>query len=414
MSLKVYVVNLNGQPLMPCKPAKARKLLRDGKAEVVRRCPFTIRLRWDCEEHVQEVVVGVDKGSHATGIVGVGNGEILFSAKVEHRLDVKQRMESRRAHRRSRRARKWYRVRRFNNRASSKRSGRLPPSIRTNVEEVLRVVKQLPLPIAEIFIEDVQVDIARLNNPSLKGSQYQDPTRLDENLRIACLMRDSYRCQECGKSNCRLEAHHIVYREHGGKDTLTNLVTLCDSCHKNVHQGKVMLRVTGVSGYLDVIAQRTMQGKSYLYAQLRRLANLSTLFGYQTATWRKMRGLPKTHDADALCIATFQTGEAIPYHREQYYRITFRPRQTRRRYHDLPRKGQGRVRYQVNDELEGFRKGDIVRVKGQWVKQINSIYSSGYLAFKRVKGEPFQARPQDCQLLERGRTVVWEREHKTP
>jgi hypothetical protein len=63
----------------------------------------------------------------------------------------------------------------------------------------------------------------------------------------------------------------------------------------------------------------------------------------------------------------------------------------------------------VNEELAGFRKGDLVRVKGRSVKQINSIYSNGYLAFKRVKGEPFQARPGDCQLLERGRTILWER-----
>ena len=99
----------------------------------------------------------------------------------------------------------------------------------------------------------------------------------------------------------------------------------------------------------------------------------------------------------------------VPYDREQFYQIIFRPRRTRRQYHDLPRKGQGRVKYQVNDELEGFRKGDMVRVKGKYIKQINSIYSNGYLAFLRVKGEPHQARPQDCQLLERERTLRWEK-----
>src|SRR5204862_7484967 len=128
----------------------------------------------------------------------------------------------------------------------------------------------------------------------------------------------------------------------------------------------------------------------------------------QTATRRKARGLPKAHDVHALCIATYETGEQVAYDREHFYQITFRPRRTRRQYHDLPRKGQGRVRYQVNEELDGFRKGDIVRVKDQFVKQINSIYSNGYLAFGRVKGEPFQARPHDCRLLERGRTAGWE------
>lgn len=65
--------------------------------------------------------------------------------------------------------------------------------------------------------------------------------------------------------------------------------------------------------------------------------------------------------------------------------------------------------YQVNDELKGFRKGDIVRVKGRYIKQINSIYTQGRLAFKRVKGEPPSALPRDCQLLERGRTILWEK-----
>jgi RRXRR protein/HNH endonuclease len=409
MSTLVYVINQNGHPLMPCKPAKARKLLRDRRAKVIGRCPFTIKLLWDCEEHVQEVTLGIDKGSHVTGFCCVGKGRILLSGDIEHRLDVKEKMDGRRINRRKRRNRKWYRAARFLNRRSSKRSGRLPPSIKTNVEEVIRVVRQIPLPIGKIVIEDVQVDIARLNTPTLQGSQYQDPTRLDENLRIACLMRDGYSCQQCGKQHTRLEAHHIVFREQGGKDSLTNLVTLCETCHKNVHQGNVTLKATGVSGHLDQIAQRSMQGKSYLYAALSRQVPLSRLFGYQTATWRKARNLPKAHDADALCIATYNTGEVVPYDREHCYTVSFRPRRTRRQYHDLPRKGQGRVRYQLNTELEGFRKGDIVRVKEKYIKQINSIYSNGYLAFKRVKGEPNQARPQDCQLLECGQTILWEK-----
>src|SRR6266571_1766413 len=386
-TMYVYVRDQDSQPLMPCTPAKARKLLRAGKARVVERCPFTIQLGWQCEGNVQEVRLGIDKGSHITGIACVGNSKVLLAAEIHHRRDVKDKMDDRRDRRKSRRARKWYRAKRFNNRASSKRSGRLPPSVKTNVEEVIRVGERIPLPISSMVIEDVQVDLARLNDSTLRGSRYQDPTRLDEDLRIACLTRDGYTCQQCSKRNVRLEAHHLVFREHGGKDTLANLLTLCESCHRRLHKGKISLKVQGVSGHLDQIAQRTMQGKSYLYATLGAQTPLSTLFGYQTATLRKARNLPKAHDADALCIALYHTGEVLPYDREHFYQITFRPRRTRRQYHDLSRKGQGRVRYQVNEELEGFRKGDVVR----------------------VKGEPFQARPQDCQLLERDRRVLWKK-----
>lgn len=180
----VYVRNQDGQPLMPCTPAKARKLLREGRANVTKRSPFTIQLSWLCEGLVQEVRAGIDKGSSITGIACVGNGQVLFVAEIHHRKDVKEKMTDRRDRRKSRRGRKWYRPKRFLNRASSKRSGRLPPSVKTNVEEVIRVLKQIPLPICALVIEDVQVDIARLNNPELQGSQYHDPTRLDENLRL--------------------------------------------------------------------------------------------------------------------------------------------------------------------------------------------------------------------------------------
>ena len=422
--MNVYVKNKNGKPLMPCKPAKARKLLRDSKAKVVNRCPFTIQLLWDCEENVQDVTLGIDKGSHTTGISCVGNGQILMSGEIHHRTDIKDKMDARMANRRNRRSRKWYRKKRFLNRASSKRSGRLPPSIKAQSEEVIRVVRKIPLPISHIVVEDVQVDIARLNNPDLQGKEYQQSNRLDENLRIATLMRDGYQCAQCEKKNIRLDAHHIVWKEHGGKDTISNLLTLCRSCHRKVHKGKLSLDVEGVSGFEDRIAQRTMQGKTYLYEKLSQIAQsplvkggrgvVSKVFGYQTSEYRKALDLPKRHDVDALCVATLGTGEVIDVdpsqaQDENFYIIKFRPRQTRRQYHDLPRKGVGRVQYQVNLELEGFRKGDIVRVKGEWVKQINSIYSNGYLAFARVKGEPNSAKPKECQLLQRGQTMIWEK-----
>ena len=392
---------------MPCKPAKARKLLRDGKAKVVNGCPFTIQLLWECEENVQPVTIGIDKGSHVTGISCVANGKILLSAEIHHRTDIKDKMTARRNNRRNRRRRKWYRAPRFNNRASSRCRGRLPPSIRANVEEVIRVVRQIPLPCQQLVIEDVQIDIARLNNPKLQGKEYQNSTRLDENLRIATLMRDGYQCQHCRQKNTRLEAHHIIYTSQGGKDTLDNLIALCSSCHKKVHKRKIILDTSGVSGFFDQIAQRTMQGKTYMYEILTKIAQIRLVFGYQTSSYRKSLELPKTHDSDALCVATLLTKEVIALSRDNFYSIRFRLRQTRRQYHDLPQRGRGRVLYQVNKELEGFRKGDVVRVKGQWVKQINSIYSNGRLAFARVKGEPGSALPSDCQLLRRGQTIIW-------
>jgi len=94
--MKVYVINKDGRQLMPCSPAKARKLLRDGFAASVKRIPFTIQLEWDCEENIQEITVGIDKGSHTTGYCAIANGEILMSGYINHRTDVKKKMQGRR------------------------------------------------------------------------------------------------------------------------------------------------------------------------------------------------------------------------------------------------------------------------------------------------------------------------------
>jgi len=238
------------------------------------------------------------------------------------------------------------------NRASSKHSGRLPPSILANAEEVIRVACQIPLPISHITVEDVQVDIRKISDPKVKGKEYQESNRLDENLRLACLMRDNFACQKCGKKETTLEVHHIVWTSKGGLDSIHNLITLCEYCHDKLHSsgesGKVKIKggkvVTGMDGFSNQIAQRTMQGKTYLYETLSQIAPLSKVFGYQTSATRKSLSFPKSHLIDALCVAIIQIGEVIIPDSQNFYLVKFRPKQTRRQYHALPRKGKGRVR----------------------------------------------------------------------
>ena len=403
--MRVYVINKNGNPLMPCKPAKARHLLRDKKARVVNRKPFTIQLLWDCEENVQEVCCGIDKGCKVTGIACVGNGEILFSANIKHRNPValqqkdgstKTFVQVRAERRRGRRHRhRWHRKPRFLNRASSKRSGRLPPTIKMNVMEVARVVRKIPLPISHITIEDVQVDIRRLSDPSLrsraspnvKGSEYQQSNRLDENLRLACLIRDNFTCKKCGKKNTRLEAHHIVWISKDGKDSIYNVITLCEKCHDKVHKigesGKVRLKggkvITGMDGYKDKIAARTMQGKTLLYSLLQNIASLSTVYGYQTAEFRKACELPKEHWIDALCIANLETGEFTQPDKENHYEIWFRAKQTRRIFNTQPSKGGMIRQWQKYKGLASNGKNCILVDK----RDRNFVLPDGYTFYKK-------------------------------
>ena len=182
---------------------------------------------------------------------------------------------------------------------------------------------------------------------------------------------------------------------------------VCSACHSGIHDETLTLKKKGVDGFKDQIAQRTMQGKTYLYSELKKKYQVSKAYGYETSAFRKEQNLPKDHDADALAVATLGTGEVIPFHKENFYTINFRATQTRRQFHFLPKKGKGRVKYQVNKSVGKFSKGDIVLVKEKFLKQINSIYSNGILAFKRVPREPFSSTPSNCRLLERQSSLVF-------
>lgn len=103
----VFVLDTNKQPLAPCRPAKARELLRNKKAAVYRRFPFTLILKRAVvlAEPIPPIVVKVDPGSKTTGIALIQAGSVVFAAELNHRgQHVKDALEIRRAIRSSGRA----------------------------------------------------------------------------------------------------------------------------------------------------------------------------------------------------------------------------------------------------------------------------------------------------------------------
>ena len=78
----VYVLNKHGKPLMPCKPAKARHLLRDGKAIVLRREPFTIQLLYGSSGYKQPITIGVDAGSKHIGVSATTEKKELYALSL--------------------------------------------------------------------------------------------------------------------------------------------------------------------------------------------------------------------------------------------------------------------------------------------------------------------------------------------
>ena len=104
--LLVFVLNKNGIPLSPCKPQRARKLLKENKVKVVSYKPFTIQWIYGCSGYTQPTELSVDLGSKNIGLAITSEGKVLAKGEVELRQDVSGLLESRATLRKSRRNRK--------------------------------------------------------------------------------------------------------------------------------------------------------------------------------------------------------------------------------------------------------------------------------------------------------------------
>jgi hypothetical protein len=138
-NLRVYVINMRGEPLMPTTPRKARKLLEQGKAKVIQRTPFTIQLLHATGEAKQSITLGIDPGYEWIGYGAITESRELISGELELRNNIKRLLEQRASYRRTRRVRLWHREPRFNNR--SKPEGWLPPSIQHKLDTHLKLIE---------------------------------------------------------------------------------------------------------------------------------------------------------------------------------------------------------------------------------------------------------------------------------
>ena len=302
----VYVLNKDGLPLMPThKLGKVRHLLKDGKAKVVKRSPFTIQLNYDCGNHTQSITLGVDAGSKHIGLSASTKKEELYCSDVELRDDVVELLSTRRRNRRSRRNHLRYRPARFDNR--KKEDSWLAPSIRQKIDSHLKVIEEVHkiLPITNIIVEVASFDIQKIKNPDIEGIEYQNGEQLNSyNIREYVLFRDNHTCQCCkGKSKDRvLEVHHIESRKTGG-NAPSNLITLYKTCHKKYHKGEIILKQKRGAKYDDASFMGIMRWD--LYNKLKETyPNVSITYGYITKSNRIKYCLAKEHYNDAYCIAT--------------------------------------------------------------------------------------------------------------
>lgn len=392
-TLKVFVLNMRGQPLMPCSPPKARKLLRAGKAVPVRRTPFVIQLTVPTGETKQPISLSVDAGYKHVGLSATTAKEELLASEVELRQDVTGLLSDRLALRRARRNRKTRcRAPRFANRVRSEHKGWLAPSVENRIQAHISRIEAVcrVLPITKIVIETASFDIQKIKNPEIEGEGYQQGEQLGFwNVREYVLFRDGHVCQACkGRSkDLILNVHHIESRKTGG-DAPGNLITLCEACHKAYHAGKLkqFSPRRGASfraeTFMGIMRWTVLNRLRERHPEL----PVTNTYGYLTKHKRIVAGLPKTHCADAFCIAG-----VLDAKRRGEYLFQKQTRRHNRQIHKLTiLKGGVRKRHQAPYLVHGFRLFDKVLCKGE-VGFIFGRRSSGAFDVRRLNGTKISA-----------------------
>lgn len=410
----VYVLDINGHPLMPTeRHGKVKHLLKNGKAKVVKRCPFTIQLLYKSLTYTQSIILGVDAGSKHIGLSATTNDKEFYASDVELRTDIVKLISKRRELRRSRRNRKTrYRQARFDNR--KRKDGWLAPSISQKIKCHIKVVENVHkiLPITNIVVETASFDIQKIKNPNIKDTEYQQGEQLDFwNVREYVLFRDEHICQCCkGKTKDKiLNVHHIESRKTGG-NAPNNLITLCETCHKGYHNGTVRLPKTIKRGIIfrDAVFMGIMRWA--FYERLKNIyPNIRMTYGYITKNTRIQHNLPKTHYTDALCIS----GNPLAKPLEVLY-IQKAIRTRNRQIHKATiSKGGIRKLNQAPKYVFGFQLYDKVLYKGKECF-IFGRRSSGSFDIRTLDGTKISpgVSHKKLKLLEKRKTILTERVFK--
>lgn len=405
----VYVQNSNGQPLMPTENhAKVRILLKQNKAVVVKRCPFTIKLTYKSTNYTQPVTLGIDAGSKHIGISATTEDKEIYASDVELRNDIVKLLSNRRSYRHSRRNRKTrYRKARFNNRKRGR--GWLAPSIKEKISTHLKVVDDVCklVPVTKIIVETASFDIQKIKNPDIEGVDYQQGEQLGFwNVREYVLCRDGHVCQCCkGKSKDPvLNVHHIESRKTGG-NAPNNLITLCETCHKGYHKGTVKLpdEIKRGMKFNDAAFMGIMRWA--FYGELKkRYPDVSLTYGYLTKNTRIRNGLPKEHYVDARCISGHPLAKPLG---EVFY--TKKVRCHNRQIHKCGiLKGGVRKRNQSAYIVKGFRLYDKVKTKGrEWY--IHGKRTNGAFVLKCLIGSRLEIVPSKIRFISQQHNFITER-----
>ena len=358
--MKIFVIGRNGLGLMPTTPRKARILIKEGKARIVRKVPFTIQLTIKTGCATQQTHIGIDTGSQHIGAAVTTDREVLSKAEYSLRssMEKKSLLETRKQYRRGRRYRKVrYRKPKYkphtkriyhrelidrtkvivdrNGRrrtvhfkshwekkvigyTTNRREGWTPPSITSKIKHHIRIIgryrEALP-PKAALRIEAARFDTARIKDPSVHGGMYQRGRMYDyENVKAYVFDRGGYRCRVCGAlagtkrsdgTTVKMTAHHIDFRSEGSTDNPDRMAAVCDACHtEKAHKpGGILYRWMLENkrfsrGYRDMTFMNILRRRLF-----KAFPDAEFTYGNITSADRKALGLEKSHANDAVAVA---------------------------------------------------------------------------------------------------------------
>lgn len=343
MQNRVFVLNKRQQSLMPCSPRTARKLLKQGKATVAKKEPFTIQLKYGSTGYKQPVSLGIDSGQRHIGIAVTSNNRVYFQGEVELRQDVKKLIDTRRTYRRSRRNRNTrYRKPRFLNRIKNRKNNWLPPSVASKCQHNINWINRFidVLPNVNLHIEVDKFDLQKMKDPTITNIGYQQGDQYGyETVKQYVLARDDYTCQVCHHKGGKLKVHHIIYRAKGGTNRPDNLITVCSNCHtyQNHQPGGILYQWYQRKKHVT----KNLKGATFMNILRRRLwaafPNAHFQYGAWTTIQRKHLQLFKAHFNDAIAISSIKNIKAKPTSVVMFKQF----RKKKRSLHEAnPRKGR--------------------------------------------------------------------------
>ena len=384
--MAVFVLDRQGQALMPCSEKRARLLLERGRARIHRLVPFVIRLtdRHAASCTCQPLRIKLDPGSQTTGLalmrdtaqLDTATGEIQTGAAVlnlfelQHRgRQISEALTARRAMRRRRRGNLRYRAPRFLNRGNTQR-GWLAPSLQHRVETTLAWVKRLQrwAPIAAVTSELVRFDMLLMQHPEISGVEYQQGTLAGYEVREYLLEKWGRKCAYCGAEHVPLNLDHIHPKARGGSNRVSNLALACVPC--NTKKGARPLEeflANDPKRLAAVLAQtkRPLKDAAAVNATRWALVNalkatgvpVETASGGRTKYNRSRLAIPKTHALDAVCVGEI---ESVTTWRRPTLAIKCAGRGSYQRTR-LDKYGFPRGYLMRTKGVKGFRTGDLVR-----------------------------------------------------